>query len=101
MRLPFTRRPGRRVRGRDGLTLGRLLRDATVAALAMAFPYWSIQGSGYQTVYYGPIEPPHGSAGRCAHGLPVRWDGMGASRSSMRKRSPFTTPTTPSRRQTA
>ncbi|WP_374105018.1 APC family permease [Streptomyces sp. RT42] len=41
------------VRGRDGLTLGRLVRDVTVAALAMAFSYWSIQGSGYQTVYYG------------------------------------------------
>ncbi|MGW0990906.1 APC family permease [Streptomyces sp. NPDC002486] len=40
-------------RGRDGLTRGRLVRDATVAALAMAFSYWSIQGSGYQTVYYG------------------------------------------------
>nr|WP_282572659.1 amino acid permease [Streptomyces sp. D2-8] len=41
------------IRGRDGLTLGRLVRDVTVAALAMAFSYWSIQGSGYQTVYYG------------------------------------------------
>lgn len=41
------------VRGRDGVTLGRLIRDVTVAALAMAFSYWSIQGSGYQTVYYG------------------------------------------------
>ncbi|MFI1163510.1 APC family permease [Streptomyces sp. NPDC020801] len=30
-----------------------LVRDMTVAALAMAFSYWSIQGSGYQTVYYG------------------------------------------------
>ncbi len=27
----------------------RLARDATVSALAMAFSYWSIQGSGYQT----------------------------------------------------
>ncbi|MFJ7104777.1 APC family permease [Streptomyces albogriseolus] len=41
------------VHGRDGVTLGRLIRDVTVAALAMAFSYWSIQGSGYQTVYYG------------------------------------------------
>ncbi|MEU1922922.1 amino acid permease [Streptomyces albogriseolus] len=41
------------VRSRDGVTLGRLIRDVTVAALAMAFSYWSIQGSGYQTVYYG------------------------------------------------
>ncbi|WP_450173399.1 APC family permease [Streptomyces albogriseolus] len=41
------------VRGRDGVTLGRLIRDVTVAVLAMAFSYWSIQGSGYQTVYYG------------------------------------------------
>ncbi|MFC3571985.1 APC family permease [Streptomyces yaanensis] len=31
----------------------RLARDASVAALALAFSYWSIQGSGYQTVYYG------------------------------------------------
>ncbi|WP_435864642.1 APC family permease [Streptomyces sparsogenes] len=31
----------------------RLSRDVTVAALALAFSYWSIQGSGYQTVYYG------------------------------------------------
>ncbi|MGY6021311.1 APC family permease [Streptomyces spinosirectus] len=29
------------------------VRDVTVAALALAFSYWSIQGSGYQTVYYG------------------------------------------------
>ncbi|MFF6994316.1 APC family permease [Streptomyces sp. NPDC008313] len=41
------------VRGRDSLTPRRLARDVTVAALAMAFSYWSIQGSGYQTVYYG------------------------------------------------
>ncbi|MER5448665.1 amino acid permease [Streptomyces sp. NPDC002764] len=40
-------------RGREGLGRARLIRDATVAALAMAFSYWSIQGSGYQTVYYG------------------------------------------------
>ncbi|MFF5406779.1 APC family permease [Streptomyces misionensis] len=31
----------------------RLARDITVAVLALAFSYWSIQGSGYQTVYYG------------------------------------------------
>ncbi len=31
----------------------RLARDVTIAALALAFSYWSIQGSGYQTVYYG------------------------------------------------
>ncbi|MFJ3306670.1 APC family permease [Streptomyces sp. NPDC086549] len=41
------------VRGRESLSPGRLARDVTVAALAMAFSYWSIQGSGYQTVYYG------------------------------------------------
>ncbi|MFE2103387.1 APC family permease [Streptomyces sp. NPDC059468] len=41
------------VRGRDSLSPRRLARDITVAALALAFSYWSIQGSGYQTVYYG------------------------------------------------
>ncbi|WP_230396271.1 APC family permease [Streptomyces blattellae] len=41
------------VRGRDSLSPRQLTRDVTVAALAMAFSYWSIQGSGYQTVYYG------------------------------------------------
>nr|WP_268270566.1 amino acid permease [Streptomyces sp. MNU76] len=41
------------VRGRDSLKPRQLARDVTVAALAMAFSYWSIQGSGYQTVYYG------------------------------------------------
>ncbi|MFE9021418.1 APC family permease [Streptomyces sp. NPDC007808] len=41
------------VRGRENLKPRQLTRDVTVAALAMAFSYWSIQGSGYQTVYYG------------------------------------------------
>ncbi|MFJ9898311.1 APC family permease [Streptomyces sp. NPDC091280] len=41
------------VRGRENLGPRRLARDVTVAALALAFSYWSIQGSGYQTVYYG------------------------------------------------
>ncbi|WSP68448.1 amino acid permease [Streptomyces sp. NBC_01615] len=41
------------VRGRETLSPGRLARDITVSVLAMAFSYWSIQGSGYQTVYYG------------------------------------------------
>ncbi|WP_394365682.1 APC family permease [Streptomyces sasae] len=41
------------VRGRESLSPRRLARDVTVAAVAMAFSYWSIQGSGYQTVYYG------------------------------------------------
>ncbi|MFF3110928.1 APC family permease [Kitasatospora sp. NPDC057904] len=41
------------VRGRAELDRRRFARDVTVAALAMAFSYWSIQGSGYQTVYYG------------------------------------------------
>ncbi|MEV4859538.1 amino acid permease [Streptomyces ossamyceticus] len=41
------------VRGRESLKPRQLARDVTVAALAMAFSYWSIQGSGYQTVYYG------------------------------------------------
>lgn len=41
------------VRGRESLSPRRLARDVTVAAAAMAFSYWSIQGSGYQTVYYG------------------------------------------------
>jgi APA family basic amino acid/polyamine antiporter len=41
------------VRGRDTLSGGRLARDITISALAMVFSYWSIQGSGYQTVYYG------------------------------------------------
>jgi APA family basic amino acid/polyamine antiporter len=40
---------------RDRRILGRrrFARDVTVAVLAMVFSYWSIQGSGYQTVYYG------------------------------------------------
>lgn len=32
---------------------GRLARDLVVSGLALAFSYWSIQGSGYQTVHYG------------------------------------------------
>ncbi|MET9390274.1 amino acid permease [Streptomyces sp. NPDC006624] len=39
--------------GRGSLRPRTLARDVTVAVLAMAFSYWSIQGSGYQTVYYG------------------------------------------------
>ncbi|MFC5905878.1 amino acid permease [Streptacidiphilus monticola] len=38
---------------RRELAPGRLARDLVVAGLALAFSYWSIQGSGYQTVYYG------------------------------------------------
>ncbi|MEU2774621.1 amino acid permease [Streptomyces sp. NPDC007162] len=41
------------VRGRETLSPRRLARDVTVAVLALVFSYWSIQGSGYQTVYYG------------------------------------------------
>ncbi|MFF8910653.1 APC family permease [Streptomyces olivaceoviridis] len=41
------------VADRHGLSRRQLARDVTVAALALAFSYWSIQGSGYQTVYYG------------------------------------------------
>nr|BEK63480.1 amino acid permease [Kitasatospora purpeofusca] len=41
------------VRGGQELERRRFVRDATVALLALAFSYWSIQGSGYQTVYYG------------------------------------------------
>ncbi|MER6181748.1 amino acid permease [Streptomyces sp. NPDC001652] len=41
------------VHGRESLSARRLARDVTVAALALGFSYWSIQGSGYQTVYYG------------------------------------------------
>ncbi|MHB9864236.1 amino acid permease [Streptomyces sp. YIM S03343] len=41
------------VRGKDSLDRRTLIRDGIVAALAMVFSYWSIQGSGYQTVYYG------------------------------------------------
>jgi APA family basic amino acid/polyamine antiporter len=41
------------VRGRQSTGRRRLARDVTVAVLALAFSYWSIQGSGYQTVYYG------------------------------------------------
>ncbi|MEV5958892.1 amino acid permease [Streptomyces sp. NPDC051987] len=41
------------VRGRENLSPRRFARDVTVAGLALAFSYWSIQGSGYQTVYYG------------------------------------------------
>ncbi|MFH8384687.1 amino acid permease [Kitasatospora sp. NPDC018058] len=39
--------------GRAELDRRRFARDVTVALLALAFSYWSIQGSGYQTVYYG------------------------------------------------
>jgi APA family basic amino acid/polyamine antiporter len=31
-------------------TLGR---DIVITAAALAFGYWALQGSGYQTVYYG------------------------------------------------
>jgi APA family basic amino acid/polyamine antiporter len=41
------------VRGPETLSPRRMARDVTVATLALAFSYWSIQGSGYQTVYYG------------------------------------------------
>ncbi|MEU7470015.1 amino acid permease [Streptomyces sp. NPDC044984] len=41
------------VHGRARLDRRALARDVTVAVLAMGFSYWSIQGSGYQTVYYG------------------------------------------------
>jgi APA family basic amino acid/polyamine antiporter len=41
------------VRGRAVLSPRRFARDVTVTVLALAFSYWSIQGSGYQTVYYG------------------------------------------------
>ena len=41
------------VRGRDSLDRRTLTRDVVIAAIAMVFSYWSIQGSGYQTVYYG------------------------------------------------
>ncbi|QKV97108.1 amino acid permease [Streptomyces sp. NA02950] len=41
------------VRGRESLSPRGLARDVTVAGLALAFSYWSMQGSGYQTVYYG------------------------------------------------
>ncbi|MBQ1089898.1 amino acid permease [Streptomyces sp. B93] len=41
------------LRGRAGLSRRALARDVTITVLAMAFSYWSIQGSGYQTVYYG------------------------------------------------
>ncbi|MET8630619.1 amino acid permease [Kitasatospora sp. NPDC004669] len=40
-------------RGREELDRRRFVRDTVVALLALAFSYWSIQGSGYQTVYYG------------------------------------------------
>ncbi|MEU8517290.1 amino acid permease [Kitasatospora sp. NPDC048722] len=39
--------------GREELDRRRLTRDTAVTVLALAFSYWSIQGSGYQTVYYG------------------------------------------------
>ncbi|GGQ88510.1 amino acid permease [Kitasatospora griseola] len=39
--------------GREQLDRRRLVKDVTVTLLALAFSYWSIQGSGYQTVYYG------------------------------------------------
>ncbi|MFJ3233643.1 APC family permease [Streptomyces sp. NPDC086787] len=40
-------------RGGERTSSRRLIRDTSVATLALAFSYWSIQGSGYQTVYYG------------------------------------------------
>ncbi|MEV7189528.1 amino acid permease [Kitasatospora sp. NPDC093102] len=40
-------------RGREELDRGRFARDVVVTVLALTFSYWSIQGSGYQTVYYG------------------------------------------------
>ena len=30
-----------------------LVRDVGVSALALAFSFWSLAGSGYQAVYYG------------------------------------------------
>ncbi|MFD0273661.1 amino acid permease [Kitasatospora sp. NPDC127111] len=39
--------------GREEPDRRRFARDVTVTVLALAFSYWSIQGSGYQTVYYG------------------------------------------------
>ncbi|MEV0475318.1 hypothetical protein AB0I50_36225 [Streptomyces prunicolor] len=41
------------VRGHESIAGRRLARDITVSVLAMVFSYWAIQGSGYQTVYYG------------------------------------------------
>ncbi|GAA2361370.1 amino acid permease [Dactylosporangium salmoneum] len=38
---------GRRLRA------GHLVRDVAVSALALAFSFWSLAGSGYQAVYYG------------------------------------------------
>ncbi|GAA4950319.1 amino acid transporter [Nonomuraea thailandensis] len=38
---------GRRLRA------GHLARDVTVSALALAFGFWALAGSGYQAVYYG------------------------------------------------
>jgi APA family basic amino acid/polyamine antiporter len=40
------------VRG-DRVNKVRFSRDVIVSGVALAFSYWSIQGSGYQTVYYG------------------------------------------------
>ncbi|MFE9773742.1 amino acid permease [Streptomyces sp. NPDC005931] len=39
--------------GRSAVRGGRLARDLAVTVTALAFSYWSMQGSGYQTVYYG------------------------------------------------
>jgi APA family basic amino acid/polyamine antiporter len=41
------------VKGRAELSARRLVRDVVISGVALAFCYWSIQGSGYQTVYYG------------------------------------------------
>ncbi|GAA2859118.1 amino acid permease [Nonomuraea rubra] len=35
------------------LKAGHLVRDVTVSALALAFGFWALAGSGYQAVYYG------------------------------------------------
>lgn len=38
--------------GRQG-RVGHLARDVAVSALALAFGFWALAGSGYQAVYYG------------------------------------------------
>ncbi|QFY07695.1 amino acid permease [Nonomuraea phyllanthi] len=45
--LYWLRTDGRRPRAR------RLARDVTVSALALAFGFWALAGSGYPAVYYG------------------------------------------------
>ncbi len=38
---------------RPVVNLRRLIRDASISAIALVFSFWTLAGSGYQAVYYG------------------------------------------------